>query len=156
MFIWATIKVFGVYYAYYITFYVFIPALTNQNSYFIDELLESENFQIKNILFVDIPKLKNKFDQWHKDKENYQTNDYRSAIWSGGISSLLEHIVIFWKANKREISKKLLDNLAEITSLYKKNRYFEQLTQDRKPDNPYWKQWESHLFILICIRGNNI
>ncbi|MGA2587698.1 MAG: hypothetical protein ABSF88_11840 [Candidatus Aminicenantales bacterium] len=147
---------FGVDDAYYLNSSEFIPALANQNHYLIDELLESEYFQMNKILFIDTRILKEKFKQWQKEKDDFRLNDYLSSIWSSGISALLKHIVIFWKENNKEVARKLLGNLNEAASIYKENKYLEQVNKERKPDNPYWIQWEDYIFILICIQGNKV
>jgi hypothetical protein len=147
---------FGVDEAYFLNSSEFIPALANQNPYLVDELLESEYFQVNKILFIDTMLLKDKFMRWQKDKDEFRLNDYLTSIWSSGLSSLMKHIVIFWKENKKEIANKLLGNLDETVLIYKENRYLELIDQNRKPDDPYWKQWEDYIYILLCIKGKKV
>jgi len=147
---------FGVDDAYYLNSQEFIPALAHQDPRIVDELLESENFRVKKILFVDTEELRSQFQKWSKDKTEYRVTRYLSSIWSDGVGSLIEHIVIFWKSGNKEIANRLLINLNEAVSIYKENKYLEQVEPNQKPTDPFWKQWEDYLFIKICIRGEKI
>lgn len=150
-------KGYGVDDAYYLSSSEFIPALANQSPYLIDELLDSENFQLKSVLFIDIDKLKIKFQKWDKDPDSYNLTDYLSSTWTAGLGALLSHAVTFWEEGNKEMAKKFLQNLDEVHSIYSDNKFFKRLRKERRPpDDPFWNRWEDYIFTLICIRGKKI
>ena len=147
---------FGVDDAYYLNSHEFIPALANQNDKFIEELLESENFQLKKVLLIDISALENKFKIWRENKSDYRINNYLISIWEDGLSSLLEHIAFFYKLGKRKIAIELLRNHDQVKQIYKENRFHELQVRKSGIEDPYWKRWEDHLYIEIAIERRNI
>lgn len=145
-------KGYGVDDSYHLNSSEFIPSIVNQDRYLLEELLEDENLNIKQIFFIDVAKLKQYFDKWKKDKNDYDANNYLTSIWESGVGSLLDHIVVFWRVGKKDIVKQLISNLNEVKKLYEDNQYVESLDSDRKPENPFWKYFHAHLFILINIQ----
>jgi len=130
----------------------FIPSLAIQDELVLQELLVDESLAIKEKISLDLNEVKNKFSAWEKDKGNYRLNDYLKGVWSGGISFLLENIVIFWSFNKQEAANELRKVLNEIVELFKKYKFRENLKKDEQLDDPFWKRWEDYLYLLIVIK----
>jgi hypothetical protein len=98
------------------------------------ELLADESLAIKEKISLDLNEVKNKFSEWEKDKNNYRLKDYLKGVWSGGISFLLENLVIFWSFGKQEVANDLRKILNEIMELFKKYKYRENLKKDEQLD----------------------
>lgn len=130
----------------------FIPSLAIQDELVLLELLADESLAIKEKISLDLNEVKNKFSAWEKDKDNYRLNDYLKGVWSGGVSFLLENIVIFWSFNKQEAANELRKVLNEIIELFKKYKFRENLKQNEQLDDPFWKRWEDYLYLLIVIK----
>ena len=130
----------------------FIPSLAIQNKLVLQELLADESLAIKEKISLDLKEVKNKFSAWEKDKSNYRLNDYLKGVWSGGVSFLLENIVIFWSFNKEEVVNELEKALNEIVELFKKYKFSENLKNDEQLDDPFWKRWEDYLYFRIVIK----
>jgi hypothetical protein len=141
---------------YYANSSEFIPSLANQKDELFEQLLEDDNLQIKRKFFIELDNIPLQFDKLKKDKNDYRAKDYLKGIWEGGISSLLSNIVIFWDAGKQSLAKKLLKNLDEITQLFKKNKFLENLEDHDHIRDPFWNRWEDWLYILIVIKGRDI
>ncbi len=147
---------FGVDDSYYLNSSEFIPALTNQSIRVREEILESENFQIKDILFIDIEVLKEKFALWNKDPRDFSTSNYVESIWGSAIASSIEHIRDFWENGDHILAKKLIDNLRDAQDVFRENNFFEKRDKNRPLDDPFWKRWGDYLFFLLYIRKINI
>ncbi len=130
----------------------FIPSLAIQDELVLQELLADESLAIKEKISLDLNEVKNKFTAWEKDKDNYRLNDYLKGVWGGGISFLLENIVIFWSFNKQEVANELRKILNEIIELFKKYKFRENLKKDEQLDDPFWKRREDYLYLLIVIK----
>lgn len=133
----------------------FIPSLAIQNDIVIQELLADESLAIKEKISFDLNEVRNKFSAWEKDRDNYRLNEYLKGIWSVGISLLLANISIFWSFNKREAADELEKILNETIELFKKYKFHENLKKDEQLDDPFWKQWEDYLYLLIVIKKEN-
>jgi len=101
----------------------FIPSLAIQDELVLQELLADESLAIKEKISLDLNKVNNKFSTWKKDKDNYRLNDYLKGVWNGGVSLLLENIVIFWSSNKQEVANELRKILSEVIELFKKYKF---------------------------------
>ncbi|HEV7424321.1 MAG TPA: hypothetical protein VGO21_03980, partial [Candidatus Paceibacterota bacterium] len=147
---------YGVDDAYYLNSSEFIPSLASQNSYLVDELLESQNFHLKKILFIDVEKLIVKFKEWETDPQSYRVGNYLSSIWTEGVSSILKNIVVFWEAGNKDIVNKLITNLREVDKIYRERGYLKKVDTNHRPQDPFWKEWQAYLFLLIHIQRKNI
>ena len=130
----------------------FIPSLAIQDKNVLQELLADESLVIKEKISFDLDEIKNKFIAWEKEKYNYRLKDYLKGIWSGGVSFLLENIVIFWSFGKQEIANELREILNEIMALFRKYKFHENLTKNERFDDPFWERWEEYLYLLIVIK----
>lgn len=142
---------YGVDDTYYLNSRDFIPALASQNDFLVEELLESGDFKLKNALFTDLNYLRKQFVSWQDNKSDFRLNDYLSAVWGSRIASLLDTAVEFWNAGKKDTTQALIENIRGIRELYREFAYFDNVENDRSPDDPYWKAWQSYLFILIRV-----
>ena len=139
---------FGVDQAYYVNSANFIPALANQNPYRIEEFLDSESFRLKNVIYININEVSAAFAKWQEDKKDYHTNDYLTSIWSGGLSSLLDNAVVFFEADNKEAAEKLLQNFHDIHEIFCKNKFSKWKNKSSEVENPFWKSFESYIFLL--------
>ena len=114
-------KGFGVDDDYYMNSSEFIPALGCQEINTFNELFEDENLQIKDKISIDFDEVKKQFEKWKKGKSKYRSTDYLRRTWESGISSLIENIVLFWKADKKDIANEFRGQLQKIMDLYEKN-----------------------------------
>ncbi|MFA6896661.1 MAG: hypothetical protein WC242_05695, partial [Candidatus Paceibacterota bacterium] len=130
----------------------FIPSLAIQDELVLQELLADEGLALEEKLSFNLNEVKNKFIAWENDKDNYRLNDYLKGMWSGGISFLLENIIIFWKFGKYEVANTLRKSLTELEGLFKKYKFLESLRKDERIDDPFWKRWADYLYFLIVIR----
>ncbi len=130
----------------------FIPSLAIQDEIVLQELLADESLAIQEKIFLDLNEVKNKLEVWNKRKDNWRITNYLKGVWSGGISFLLENIVIFWSFDKQDVANELRKALGDINSLFKKHKFLENLKDDNKPDDPFWKRWEDYLYLLIVIK----
>jgi len=130
----------------------FIPSLAIQDELVLQELLADESLAIKEKISLNLNEVKNKFSAWEKEKDNYRLNDYLKGVWSGGISFLLENIVIFWSFDKQKAANELRKILNEIIELFKKYKFRGNLKKDEQLDDPFWKRWEDYLYLLIVIK----
>jgi DNA polymerase III delta prime subunit len=144
-------KGYGADKAYYMDSGEFIPSLAYQGNLIFEELLADENLKIKEKILIDLKDLKKIFEKWRKDKKNYFLTDYLKNIWESGISSLLKNIVIFYKANKKNIVDDLLRDLDKVTSIFEENKFLENMRDDEDVRDPFWNQWEDWIYIRIVI-----
>lgn len=147
---------FGVDDAYYKNSPEFIKALALQSTLFIEEFLEGESFHIQKAVFVDLAALRTKFEEWRGDKNDYRVSAYLSSVWENGVSALLQHIVVFGRLGRKDIARKLIDNLNEVSKQFDKEPFLKEVADHLKPRNPYWKQWEDYLYLLLGIQGDDI
>lgn len=148
-------KGYGADKAYYLDSEEFIPSLAYQDDVTFKELIADENLQIREKISIDFEELKKQFDKREKDKNDYGSKNYLVSVWEDGISSLLKNIVIFHKANKKNIVDDLSRNLEKVTSIFKKNRFEENIGDNENIANPFWKQWENWIYINIVIKKRN-
>ncbi len=130
----------------------FIPSLAIQDELVLQELLVDEGLALDEKLSFNLNEVKNKFIAWEKDKDNYRLNDYLKGMWSGGISFLLENIVIFWKFGKYEVANTLKESLVGLENLFKKYKFLDSSRKDGCVDNSFWKRWADYFYFLIVIR----
>lgn len=149
---------FGVSDAYYLNSSEFIPALAAQDKLLLEELLESDVFHLKRLVQIDVQKLNQQFAKWKKDKNDYRTTDYLSSIWSVGLSTLINHIVIFWETGRRDVARTLVENFFEVNEIYKKENFLGLLDEKKREhlDSPFWKAWESYIFFNIYIQKSSV
>lgn len=148
-------KGYGADKAYYMDSGEFIPSLAYQDDLIFEELLADENLKIKEKILIDFKEVKKQFDKWRKDKKDYFSTNYLKGIWERGISSLLENIVIFYKANKKNIVNELLNDLEEIISLFREMKFFKNIKDNEHIRDPFWTQWENWIYINIVINKRN-
>lgn len=130
----------------------FIPSLAIQNKAVIDGLLSDESLAIREKISINLDEVKNKFVLWDKDKENWRLRDYLIGIWNGGISYLIQNIAIFLSYGKKEEIKELISAVNEISELYEKYKFKENLKENDRLNNPFWARWEDHLYIKIVLK----
>jgi len=130
----------------------FIPSLAIQDEIVLQELLADESLSIKDKISLDFNEVENNFNAWDKKKDNWRLTDYLKGVWSGGISFLLENIVIFWSFNKQEVANALRKILNELKELFKRYKFHENLKENERVDDPFWKRWEDYLYLLIVIK----
>ena len=134
----------------------FAPSIAIQEELTFQELLASENFDIKNKFFIDINEVEKKFRLWVKEKDNSRSENYLKGIWTDGISSLLENIAIFWSFNKQAMANELRNNLQKIDDLFKKYKFIESFKKDEGLSDPFWNSWEDYLYLCIVIEKGNL
>ncbi len=144
---------FGVEDAYHWNSSDLLPALIRQNEVVFNELWNNSDFGLKgHFLFQKrVAGLKNTFEKWKKDKNDYRTTDSLSGMWSGGISHIIETAAIFTSAGQENIAKDLLRTFEYTNSLFKKYRFLNRLDKDRRQwlEDPFWKCWGDWLFIVL-------
>lgn len=131
----------------------FIPAIAIQNTTVLEGLLSDESLAIKKKISIDLDEVKSKFIQWDKDKESWRLKEYLIGIWNGGISFLIENIVIFLRFGKKEETNEFREAFREILKLYDKYKFKENL-KDKESDrlnDPFWARWEDHLYLKIVL-----
>ena len=133
----------------------FTLSLARQDEIVFQELIADESLNVKNKIAPDLSEVKNKFELWAKDKENWQLTEYLKDVWSNDISFLLENIVIFWKFNKLDIANELNKILSELIKLFKHYKFHDNLKKNDLIDDPFWIKWEDYLYLLIVIKKKN-
>ncbi len=149
-------KGFGVDEAYYMNSSEFIPALTSQDKNIFNELLESENLQIKDKISIDFQELESQFKKWNKDKSNFRVDDYLKSIWQISIASLIENIALLWKSANIEIANSLITQLQKTQSLFDKHKFHENLRENNHLDDPFWGQFENWVYYRLVIKDENV
>jgi hypothetical protein len=148
-------KGYGADKAYYMDSEEFIPSLACQDELIFEELLADENLKIKEKILIDLKDVKKKFEKWRKDKKNYFLTEYLKSIWESGVSSLFKNIVVFHKANKKNIVKEILNNIEDIVSLFKDMKFIENIEDGKYINDPFWNQWEDWIYICIVIKNED-
>lgn len=148
-------KGFGVDDDYYMNSSEFIPALTCQEAGIFNELFEDENLRIRDKISIDFNEIEKQFKKWKKDKNNYSSVNYLKSIWKNGISSLIENIVLFWKANKKDIANEFRMQLQKIMDLYKNSKFLENLKKDERQHlgDPFYNQFENWVYYRLVIKN---
>ncbi len=149
-------KGFGVDEAYYMNSSEFIPALASQDKNIFNELLESENLQIKDKISIDFQELESQFKKWNKDKNNFRANDYLKDIWQISIASLIENIVLLWKSGNKDVANNFRIQLQSTTNLYDKHKFHENLKEDYRLDDPFWNQFENWVYYRLVIKNETV
>lgn len=149
-------KGFGVDDDYYMNSSRFFPALVTQDKSVFNELFENENLQIKRKISIDLQELEKQFEKWNKYKDNYRSKDYLKSIWSSGIASLIELIVLLWKSGKEELANGFRHQLLNILDLYNKYEFREILKEDKYLEDPLWNQFENRIYYRLIIRNETV
>lgn len=145
---------------YYLNSSDFIKTLIEQRDPVFNVLFEDENLNIRGKIFVDIQLLKDKFEEWKKDSDNlthYRAERVLIEGWEGGISRLMNLVVDFWRADRKDIAHELINNIREIQSFYDKNKFFGSLEKEQRQHirDPYWESYDSWIFYLMNIREDS-
>lgn len=127
----------------------FIPSLAMQDKDVLRELLADESLAIKEKISISLNEVESKFIDWEKEKDNYGLTSYLKGIWSGDITFLLSNIVILWSFGKQEIANELIKILNEITALFEKYKFHENLKKEGHLVNSYW---ENYLYLQVVIK----
>lgn len=151
-------KGFGVDDDYYMNSSEFIPALGCQEINTFNELFEDENLQIKDKISIDFDEVKKQFEKWKKGKSKYRSTDYLRRTWESGISSLIENIVLFWKADKKDIANEFRGQLQKIMDLYEKNKFLENLEESEYQHlgDPFYNQFENRIYYELVIKKKGV
>lgn len=142
---------FGADEAYYKQSAYFIPSIACQQSLIYEELINSENVDIRKKLIIDLNELQNEFDKWKKDKGSFRFKYYLRDTYVIHISSLIEFIPIFHKYGKNEIVAELRNHIKQLFDIYDKNKYAESFEKNERLNDPIWERWEDFLFIKLVI-----
>jgi hypothetical protein len=67
---------------------------------------------------IDFQELESQFKKWNKDKNNFRANDYLKDIWQISIASLIENIVLLWKAGNKDVANNFRIQLQSTTKFY--------------------------------------
>lgn len=149
-------KEFGVDDNYYTNSSEFIPALVGQDKSIFNELFENENLQIKEKISIDFQELEKKFEKWNKDKNDYHLNDYLKSVWGNGIASLVEIVVLLWKSGNTEVTKEFRQQLQDIINLFDQYKFHENLKENDRLENPFWKQFENWIYYRLVIKNETV
>ena len=149
-------KGFGVDVAYYMHSSEFIPALVSQDKNIFNELLESENLQIKDKISIDIQELKSQFKKWNKDKRNFRVDDYLQSIWQISIASLIENIVLLWKSGNKDVANNFREQLQNTIDLYGEYKFHESFKEAYRLDDPFWNQFENWVYYRLVIKNETV
>lgn len=149
-------KGFGADEAYYVNSSEFIPALVSQDKNIFNELLESDNLQIKDKIFIDFQELESQFKKWNKDKNNFHAYSYLKSIWETSIASLIKNIVLLWKSENIEIANSLITQLQKTHSLFNKYKFHENLRKNDHLDDPFWSQFEDWVYYRLVIKDKSV
>lgn len=149
-------KAYGVETAYYTNSNEFIPALACQELSVFNELIEDENLQIKNKISTDFNALNKNFEIWKTDKSNYRARDYLKDIWQKGVSSLINNIAQFWKAEKYDIAKEFIIELKKTTEIYEANKFIKSLDKNTRIEDPVWNELENWIYYKIIVKNEAI
>lgn len=134
----------------------FISSLAIQDVRIFNELTEDENIQIKNKISIDFESLKKQFEIWNKDRDDYSSTQYLKSVFENGISSLIEAIVLLWKSWKQEMVNEFRWQLEDTINLYKAYKFIENLKENDRLDDPFWRQFENWIYYCIVIRSELI
>ena len=141
---------------YYVNSNEFIPALVAQEINVFNELFEDENLQIKDKISIDFTELKKQFEKWKKNKNDYRSTDYLKSIWERGFSSLIENIVLFWEADKKDVANEFIIQFKKIRKFYEDNKIIENLKGNEHISNPFWNQFEDLVYYRLIIKNEDI
>ncbi len=142
--------------AYYMNSKEFILALVSQDKTVFNELIENENLKLKDIISIDFEELEKQFKKWNKDKDDYRSTDYLKSIWEQGVWSLIEIIVLLWKKDKEVIANEFRKQLQELTDIYDKHDFRENLKENDKLSDPFWNQFENWVYYRLIIKWEKI
>lgn len=145
---------------YYLNSDEFIKTLIEQRNPVFNVLFEDENLNIRGKIFVDVQLLKDKFEEWKKDSDNlihYRAERVLIEGWEDGLSRLMNLVVDFWKADRKDIANELINNIREIQTFYDKNKFFKSLDKEQRQHirSPYWESYDSWIFYLMNIREDS-
>lgn len=145
---------------YYLESPNFIKTLVGQQDTVFNVLFEDNNLNIRDKIFVDVQLLKDKFGEWKRDTDSlshYRTEQVLISGWQEGRSRLINLVVDFWQAGRRDIANEIINNIREIQTLYKKNKFFELLDKEQRHHitSSYHDTYESWIFYLMNIRDDS-
>lgn len=143
---------------YYINSSSFIDALLLQNDEVFNALYEDESLKLKDKIDIDVVELEKQFKIWHLDQSDYGAEHYLVSTWESGLGWLIQRVVDFWSANRKDIANQLIGKIIIIQDLYKKYDFPKLMPKERRQivGDPYWEHYESYLYYLICIKGDTV
>lgn len=142
---------------YYLNSSFFLKALSAQSSHVFEQLYNDENIGVKEKIYSHLPPkeiLKTFIDDFKKDKNNYDLED-KLLIIHERLSSLLEAAAVLHQ-NKRYLqASEILNRFKESIELFDSSKLTEYLRNSNRGqiNDPYWKNWESLLYIRIFMEN---
>lgn len=145
---------------YYLNSSDFIKTLVDQQDAVFNVLFEDDNLDIRSKVFVDTKLLKCKFQEWKQDTDSlthYRAEQVLVGGWQEGRSRLMNLVVDFWQAGRKDIANEIINNIREIQTLYKKNKFFKLLDKQQRrhivgSSHDTYKSW---IFYLMNILGDS-
>lgn len=144
--------------AYYRDSKPFYRSLAYQQAFVFEQLIQDDNLQLKEKLMRPLGDLQEAFVKYKRNKRRYPVNTELKNFWEDDLAHLIRLNAFLHRNGKLAFQQKISNYIQQVNKLYRSKKYvstYEKINKERVED-PFWKEWESYLYYLLVIKGENL